>query len=489
MSKKIKARHTQCQSLPIRCIPAVPLHGSEKDCDVVLISDYPKLERVLKEAGADPKRDVAVKVVLPNKVRMIVVWFDPDAPSTSSARVAEHVSSLLTSGEHDIRLRLDDVNHVHHERIVLDSVKASYAALFNEVRPKLLFSAYLGKTTDKAASHLEEVAKGIVFAAELENRPSNLVGPPQMAEALRSEFKGSRVNVKIIDSKGIKKMGMGLVHGIGKSGERPPCVVVLSLSNSNAKRANKRTIALLGKGVTYDAGGMTLKSADSMYGMHGDKSGAAVVAAIVRFFESHVDMLGNTDIVAVLPFVENLVNEKAVRPGDVLTAYGGTTVEIVDPDAEGRLILADALAYVGHAFKPDFIVDIATLTKTAELVHPDLTAVFYAEDPKIAEMVRLAGESTGERTWQMPPWHEVSYHVSSSVAEIKNYGWASQAGGFMAAMFLRHFVPKSCGPKGWVHIDLSKNTVDDASGVPFVGCGVALGIRVVCGLLGMSRNV
>jgi leucyl aminopeptidase len=193
-----------------------------------------------------------------------------------------------------------------------------------------------------------------------------------------------------------------------------------------------------------------------------------------------MDLLGGTtDLIAVLPFVENLVNEKAVRPGDILTAYGGTKVEVVDPDAEGRLILADALAYVGEEFKPDVIVDIATLTKTAALVHPDVTAMFYAEDPKLAELVRVAGETTGERTWQMPPWPEHAYHVSSSVADVRNYGWESHAGGFMAAMFLRHFVPESCGPKRWIHIDLSKNTQNDASAVPFVGCGVALGIEIV----------
>ena len=474
MSRKNKARHTRS---PILCVSSVPPPGTKDDCDVVLISDYKKLERVLKEAGADPKRDVAVKVVIPNTVRMIVVWFDPEAPSTSSARVAEHVSSLLASGERSIRLRLDEVDQTHHERIVLDSTKAAYASLFNEADgPDIMFTAYVGKS----GKYLEDVAKGIVFAAGLENRPSNLVGPPQMAEAIRSEFKGSKVGVKIINAVQIEKIGMGLVRGIGKSGERPPCVVVLTLSAAPSATKKRKKIALVGKGVTYDAGGMSMKSAESMYGMHGDKSGASVVVSIMRFFASRMDLLeGTTDLIAILPFVENLVNEKAVRPGDVLTAYGGTKVEIVDPDAEGRLILADAIAYVGEEFEPDMIVDIATLTKTATLVHPDVTAMFYTEDPKLAELVRVAGETTGERTWQMPPWPEHAYHVSSSVADVRNYGWASEAGGFMAAMFLRHFVPKSCGPKRWIHIDLSKNTQDDASGVPFVGCGVALGIEVL----------
>ena len=233
---------------------------------------------------------------------------------------------------------------------------------------------------------------------------------------------------------------------------------------------------LIGKGITYDSGGLSLKPPGAMYGMHGDKAGAAAAAMV--FAAAAADpAFRDARLVCLLPVAENAVGPDALRPGDVVTAVNGLRVEVVDPDAEGRLVLADALAY-STAFRPDLVVDFATMTGVGATIHPGVTAALYTGSDRLAAMASAAGERSGERVWRMPPWPEYDDEIESLVpgAELRNAGWAPESDGYMAALFLRRFVPESCRDSCWVHLDICKNDV--GNGV-FVGSGVVLGIQLL----------
>jgi leucyl aminopeptidase len=472
-----------------------PPPGKVEDCDLVLVQDPDRLRRVLKEAGLDD-RSIAVKVVLPDKVRMVVCWFDANKPATSAAQIAE-VAVALRRDDESVRLRMELVDSAHRARIVLAVAKAAYDGYASRKRKdRVAYKkiTFFGAGTADAGRHLERVCQGTALAADIENAPGNEVGPSDLARATIAwqPRDVAHVRARTLDAAELARLGMGLVLGVGRGAERPPCVALLELrggaDRGGGKKDNRRpVVALIGKGITYDTGGLSIKTLDGMLGMHGDKSGAAIAAAVFR----HLATMPSPppfDVIAVLPCAENAVSDRAVRPGDVLTACDGTTVEIVNPDAEGRLVLADALAFAGRAFEPDYAIDFATMTGTGLLVHPDVTAVIYATDDALSDVAQEAGEACGERVWRMPPWSEYGYETDSHVADSRNSGWSTMADGYMASLFLKRFVPKSCGENAerWLHVDVSKNEATGprqgrGSG-PFVGSGVALGVAFVNGL-------
>ena len=452
-------------------VAATP-HGPGGACELVVVEDEAELKRELKRRGLDD-RNVAVKVVVGKASRSVVFWFDASRPSSSAARLGATAAALRKDGER-VEMNLAALSPALRARAVHAVAKAAY-----------VFVPPAGGTNDATGPRVEvagfgpgavevvRIAELAAWAADIENAPSNRVGPPELAELLRRGVARSEV----LDERELARIGAGLLLGVGRGGEKAPRMVVLRSSSSGGKK--KKMIALVGKGITFDAGGLALKPRSGMYGQHGDKSGAAVAAAVFRLLASDA---APVDLVAILPLAENLVSARSVRPGDVLTACDGTTVEVVDPDAEGRLVMADAIAYAAREFAPDAIVDFATLTRTAEMMHPDATAAVYAHDDAVAAAVAAAGEACGERVWRMPPWDEYDYETDSAVADARNAGWNTAADGYMAAMFLRRFVPPSCRDR-WVHIDIAKN---EASGVgpssgsgPFVGSGVALGVGAV----------
>ena len=234
----------------------------------------------------------------------------------------------------------------------------------------------------------------------------------------------------------------------------------------------------MGKGVVFDAGGLNLKPPSAMTGMHGDKSGAAVVGAIFGNMAGKMAAAG-IRLVALMPMVENTISGSAMRPGDIVKACNGLTVEIGDTDAEGRLILADALAYAGKEYPgASCMIDFATMTGYGTTIHHDLAAVFYTLDDALSKRVIEAGDAMGERVWRMPPWSEYAYLTGSKVADVRSYGWGTQDDGFMASLFLGRFIHASC--KSWMHVDISKNTLSgDESDTPFIATGVALGVELL----------
>jgi leucyl aminopeptidase len=357
-------------------------------------------------------------------------------------------------------------------------------------------------------------------AARLMNLPGNAAGPTAFARALvvmvQSHIDdGAKEGMThhVLGIKELEAKGLGLVLAVGAAAKAtaPACMLVVhagavagaprkASQTSRTSSQRSKTVLLVGKGIMYDTGGLALKPPRYMYGMHGDKSGAVVACAVLARCAAEAQAHG-VRLIVVAPLAENAIGASAVRPGDVVRAHDGRTVEIVDPDAEGRLVLADALSYGIRTFKPDLVVDFATMTMTGATYHPSLTAAVFAPRDDVAQLVAAAGERTGERVWRVPSWTEDADGIlASRAADVRNAGWVSDSDGYSASLFLHSFVdgafsssarrggtkngPPSSEPAvPWVHIDVSGSRVGSASetsdGTPMHGAGVLLGCEVV----------
>ena len=459
------------------------------ECEVLVVQDPERLKAVLRAAGLDERNDVAVKAVTKacgrssSRRRVVVLWFDGERPATYAAKVADSVAQLRGDGDRAM-LDLSDVEERHRSRIVVAVAKACLPDL-GSLPPVKFYAA----GSEPLGHELERICRLAAAAAALENEPSNAVGPAELAERAIAIVRsggpmppGRRLTARVLTAADLGREKMGLLLGVGRGGEKRPCMAAIELRFGGGRK-KRPIVALVGKGVTFDSGGLAIKSLNGMYGQHGDKTGATVAASVLAYFAT-AKGTPPFDLVALLPAAENLVSAASTRPGDVHVACDGQRVEVVNPDAEGRLLLADAIAYAGRRYAAHACVDFATLTHTGALVHPDCTAVYYTQDEAAAAAVQAAGEETGERVWRMPPWSEYDYAVRSlaTSADLRNSGWASHADGYMAALFLRRFLPASCGDR-WLHVDISKNEAtgtQQASGSgPFVGAGVALGVRAL----------
>jgi leucyl aminopeptidase len=275
--------------------------------------------------------------------------------------------------------------------------------------------------------------------------PSNEKNPAWMAERAREVAAKARLQVKVWDEKALAEEGFGGIIGVGRASATPPRLVRLDYT---PPRAGRRTphVVLVGKGITFDTGGLSLKPAEAMMNMKRDMTGAGVVMAVMG-------ALGAVDcpvrVTGLLPCAENAVSGNALRPGDVIRHYGGRTSEVNNTDAEGRLVLADAMAYAVSEIKPDAIVDVATLTGAVKITLGQRTGGLFANDDALAELIRTAGAAAGEPLWRLPLVEDYEEKLESKVADADNA--AGSPGAITAALFLQHFT----GGVPWAHLDIA----------------------------------
>jgi leucyl aminopeptidase len=433
--------------------------------------------RALKLRNANVLRPVIVAGK--NPVRTMFCHYDHERRHVSASDIADAVASIADDG-----LVLVDMKAVSEESVLQLLTQIAKACFVFRPHPvpttgnhsrhkpsNSMGKDILFEVAGDQGPQLQKRIECMYMAASIQNVPANVATPEVVAAHLAAWFaKTKGVQATILRQHDIVKEGMQLVNAVGSGASAPPCVLVIRAKRSRAGP----TVALLGKGVTYDSGGLSLKPQPAMYGMHGDKSGAAIAAAVFHHAVTHMAELPCGELVAVIPLVENAVSGSSMRPNDVYTAANGTTVEIVDTDAEGRLILADALAYSAR-FKPHVAIDFATLTETGSLMHPDLAACYFTANEGLHTAIQHAAACTGERCWRMPAWTEDGdRHIVSEVADLRNAGWQVQADGYLAALFMLQFVPRGAA---WAHIDVSRNQATD--GGPFVGTCVQLGIQLL----------
>ncbi len=287
------------------------------------------------------------------------------------------------------------------------------------------------------------VAEGVVMARDLIHEPPNVLGPVEFAKEAAS-LKSLGVAVEIFDEKRLAKLGMRALLGVAQGSSRPARLVVMQWKGGKAK---DNPVAFIGKGVVFDSGGISIKPAGGMEDMKGDMAGAATVTGLMRALAGRK---AKVNAVGVIGIVENMVDGNAQRPGDIVTALSGRTIEIVNTDAEGRLVLADAIHYTENRFKPKFIIDLATLTGAIIVALGHQQAGLFASDDALAEKLRVAGDATGELVWRMPLSADYDKLMDSRFADVKNAG-GRWAGSITAAQFIRRFV----GDTPWAHLDIA----------------------------------
>lgn len=295
----------------------------------------------------------------------------------------------------------------------------------------------------KAYEVAEAVADGVLQARNLVNEPSNVLGPVEFAEeAAKLEKLG--VKIEILGEKELKKLGMGALLGVAQGSVRPPRLVVMEWQGAKSK---EQPVAFVGKGVVFDTGGISIKPAAGMEDMKGDMGGAAAVTGLMRALAGRK---AKVNVIGVIGLVENMPDGNAQRPGDIVTSMSGQTIEVINTDAEGRLVLADALHYTNDRFKPRFIINLATLTGAVMVALGQYHAGLFSNDDELADQLYDAGQSSGEKLWRLPLGDEYDKMIDSKFADMKNSS-GRYGGSITAAQFLKRFV----GETPWAHLDVA----------------------------------
>jgi leucyl aminopeptidase len=287
------------------------------------------------------------------------------------------------------------------------------------------------------------IADGVVLARDLVNEPANVLHPGEFARRA-SGLRSLGVVVEVLDVAAMKKLGMGALVAVGQGSAHESRLVVMRW---NGGKRGADPVAFIGKGVCFDSGGISIKPAQGMEDMKGDMAGAACVVGLMHALAVRK---AKVNAVGVIGLVENMPDGKAQRPGDIVTSMSGQTIEIINTDAEGRLVLADVLHYVNKRFKPRFMIDLATLTGAIMVALGQEYAGLFSNDDRLVERLTKAGEATGERVWRMPLGPEYDKIIDSKFADMKNSG-GRFAGSITAAQFLQRFVNKT----PWVHLDIA----------------------------------
>lgn len=316
----------------------------------------------------------------------------------------------------------------------------------------------------------QNVAESVFFARNLVNEPAVVLTPAELAIRTKAELKKTGVSVQVFDKKELQKRKMNAILAVGGASIHEPKMIIM---HYKPKAKAKKKIALVGKGVTFDAGGLSLKPTNSMLDMNGDMAGAALVIGTIKA-ASLLNL--SVEIFGIVPAVENVISGSSFKPSDIIVSASGKSIEVKDTDAEGRIILADALDYASK-LKPDEIIDFATLTGACVVALGEYAAGLFTKDDLLAKRIKKAGNKTYELTWRMPFWNEYKKLIKSDIADVSNLGprWG---GAITAGKFLEHFVDERIT---WAHMDIAgpamKNDLTEYTKKYHTGFGVRLMIE------------
>lgn len=289
------------------------------------------------------------------------------------------------------------------------------------------------------------LAEAVRFTRDLVTEPANVIYPETFVERTRAAFRGvPNVTIEVLDVERMRELGMGSILAVGQGSRRPPRMLIV-----HYKGSDKAPIAIAGKGITFDSGGTSLKPGNGMWLMKGDMAGAAAVTGTAL---SLAKSRAPVNVVAIAALAENMPGGGATRPGDVVKAYNGKTIEILNTDAEGRLVLADAVAYAERQYKPVAIVDIATLTGSVSGALGDDYAGLFSNSDALAAQIDTAGRTTGEEVWRLPLNANHAKDMKSDIADIKNVVEGGGPGASLGAHFIGYFVD---GSTPWAHLDIA----------------------------------
>ena len=328
------------------------------------------------------------------------------------------------------------------------------------------------KSVRAAIAEAEILSEAVYFTRNIANEPPNIMTPPALAQAAKEMASKNGLDCKVLGLQEIKKLGMGGVLGVSQGSSFPPQFIILE----NRVKSAEAPIVLVGKGVTFDTGGISIKPSNDMDKMKFDMCGAA---AVIGAMKAVANLKIGIKVVGLVPVVENMPGSKAQRPGDIIKCLNGKTVEVLNTDAEGRLILADALSYA-ERYKPRVLVDIATLTGACAATFADLCSGVMSTDEDLVRRIKEIGDRTGEKMWELPLWDEYFDLIKATYADIQNIS-KKYAGTITAGMFLKEFADHT---KTWAHLDVAGSAWNEGGAKPLspigaTGIGVRLFVRLI----------
>ncbi|HEY0314524.1 MAG TPA: leucyl aminopeptidase [Allosphingosinicella sp.] len=392
-------------------------------------------------------------------------------------------AKLLTSGE--TRLVVDltglDVSAADAARLAFAAAARSWRYdIYRTKQPKKqkptleeIVVVGAGEGAEGAWGDQQALLDGLSFTRELVTEPANIIYPETFVERCRKRMEPLGVEIEVLDEKRMAELGFGALLGVGQGSVRPPRLLVLKW---NGGGEGGKPVALVGKGITFDTGGISIKPAAGMESMKWDMGGAGAVAGAMVALASRK---ARANIVAVCALAENMPDGNAQRPGDVVTSLSGQTIEVINTDAEGRLVLGDALTWVQREHKPEVIVDLATLTGAMVISLGHEYAGIFSNDDGLAGQLIAAGTETGDRLWRMPMGDAYDKLIESPIADMKNVG-PREGGSITAAVFLQRFIESGVA---WAHLDIAGMAWSDKAASLYdkgaTGFGVALLDRFV----------
>jgi leucyl aminopeptidase len=324
------------------------------------------------------------------------------------------------------------------------------------------------------------IANAVIMARNLVNEPANALTPSVFAEHAKRMAKLSGLGLKILGPKEIEKQGMGLFLGVARGSEEEPRLIHLTYESEESPK-DAPVIVLVGKGLTFDAGGLSLKGHEDMMTMKADMGGAAAVFGAMQAIAA---LRPRCTVHGILAATENMPDGRAIRPGDVLRSKKGLTVEVLNTDAEGRLVLADALAYA-QELRPTDLIDTATLTGACVVALGRITAGMFTIDDGLADTLRAAWQKSGEKFWRMPLETEMRELLKSEVADIKNIG-ERYGGAITAALFLKEFIEPST--ERWAHLDIAGPVLSNKEGGYVLKGATGFGVRTLIEFIGLRAG-
>ena len=313
------------------------------------------------------------------------------------------------------------------------------------------------------------LADGVEFTRELVTEPANIIYPESFVARCRARMKGTGIEIRVLDEVEMKALGMGALLGVSQGSAQPPQLLVMEWTGG---KTGEKPTAFVGKGVTFDTGGISIKPAAGMEDMKWDMGGAGAVAGAMLAMAGRK---AKANVVGVCGLVENMPDGKAQRPGDVVTSMSGQTVEVINTDAEGRLVLCDAITWVQKEFSPSAVIDLATLTGAIIIALGNEHGAVYSNDEALAGKLVAAGDSSGDKLWRMPLGPAYDKLIDSPIADMKNVG-PREGGSITAAQFIQRYVDKGTP---WAHLDIAGMVWASKPGATWDKGATGYGVRIL----------
>ena len=327
--------------------------------------------------------------------------------------------------------------------------------VFGFLQKDYIYSVYkhkskksLYKTNYKLPNNFFSLLNSINFLKELVSEPSNIIYPTSFVKRTMSQINKSTINIKTLNKAKIQKIGLNCLLAVSQGSKREPAVMEFSKKNSN----KKVDILFVGKGVCFDSGGISIKPSGGMEDMKWDMAGSAVTVSIIKYLS---EIKTNFSYAGIVGLVENMPSGSAYKPGDIIKSYKGINVEVLNTDAEGRLVLADIITYGCEKYKPKIVIDFATLTGAIMVALGQHYAGLFCNDDKLADTLYKSGLDTNEKVWRMPLHDDFDKELNSPFVDLKNIGAGRYGGSVTAAQFIQRFVPKNTK---WAHLDIAGTT-------------------------------